>query len=64
MFIIGISWLLVACDWNVPHSNEGLVQVDSMVVEDTMAAKIDTTVLEIDNTRNTDTAILPPFSTN
>lgn len=60
MFIIGISGLLAACDWNVPHSNEGLVQVDSMVVADTLAAKIDTTVTEIDNTRNRDTAILPP----
>ena len=60
MFIIGISWLLVSCDWNVPHSNEGLVQVDSMLVADTLAAKIDTTVTEFDNTRNRDTAILPP----
>lgn len=60
IFIIGI---LSACDWNMPHNNEGMVNQDTLLTEDSLAAKMDTVAQDMDNTANRDTVALPPSQT-
>lgn len=47
----------------MPHNNEGMVNQDTLLTEDSLAAKMDTVAQDMDNTANRDTVALPPSQT-
>ncbi|MDB5196492.1 MAG: hypothetical protein JWP88_863 [Flaviaesturariibacter sp.] len=61
------SLLLGGCHWDIPTSDEGIVQKDSLTLTDTSFAKSDTLAvmdsMPTDNAQNKDTAFLPPSAT-
>ena len=62
--ILLVGFLLSACDWQIPTSNEGIVEAespaDTLLTTDMLAAKVDST--PVDNLRNIDTALIPQAS--
>ncbi len=63
-----LAFVLTACDWHIPTSDEGLVS-ENISVTDSFAAKgdglvineaISDSIMKVDNAQNKDTLLLPP----